>query len=65
MSKKPHHMHALTKASATHLHRQGHLSSAQHKKIVSAAEAGMSGAAGQPKAKPMGLSVPDMDEDGE
>lgn len=47
MAKKvPHHMHALTKASATHLHKHGHISAQQHKQIVSKAEKGMAGARG-------------------
>ena len=40
-SAKPHHMHALTKASATHLLNGGHIDREQHGKIVKHAERGM------------------------
>lgn len=35
------HMHALAMASADHLHRMGHISSAQHQQIRTSAQAGM------------------------
>ena len=38
---KPHHMHALTKASATHLLNSGHIDKDQHREIVKDAERGM------------------------
>ena len=38
---KPHHHHALTKASATHLFRAGHIDEATHDEIVKHAERGM------------------------
>jgi hypothetical protein len=44
MSKKPHHMHALTKGSATHLHKEGHITKEQHDEIVRHAERGMKAA---------------------
>lgn len=44
MSKKPHHMHALTKGSATHLHREGHIDKKTHDEIVKHAERGMKSA---------------------
>lgn len=44
MSKKPHHMHALTKASASHLHKGGHITKEHHDEIVEHAERGMKSA---------------------
>jgi hypothetical protein len=41
---QPHHMHALTKASATHLLRAGHINRSTHRGIVQQAEAGMKAA---------------------
>jgi hypothetical protein len=38
---KPHHHHALVKASATHLFNSGHLDQEQHDEIVKHAERGM------------------------
>lgn len=38
---KPHHMHALTKGSATHLYRHGHINKKTHDEIVAEAERGM------------------------
>lgn len=38
---KPHHMHALDKASATHLFKAGHIDSNTHDEIVRHAERGM------------------------
>ena len=38
---KPHHHHALVKASATHLRRAGHIDQATHDEIVQHAERGM------------------------
>lgn len=42
--KHPHHMHALTKASATHLLNTGHIDRDQHREIVAHAERGMKAA---------------------
>jgi hypothetical protein len=41
---KPHHMHALTKASATHLLNEGHIDRETHREIVRHAERGMKAA---------------------
>lgn len=56
MAKKPHHMHALTKASAKHLHAMGHIPASHRDKIIASAERGMKGAkaAPAPMAPPMG-----------
>jgi len=48
---KPHHHHALTKASATHLFRAGHIDHQTHRKIVQHAERGMKAARGQPRTE--------------
>jgi hypothetical protein len=42
-----HRGHALTKASATHLLRSGHIDRAQHRDIVKDAERGMKAARGK------------------
>jgi hypothetical protein len=39
--RKPHHIHALNKASAENLHRQGLIDDATHGDIMRHAEAGM------------------------
>ena len=39
--RKPHHIHALNKASAENLHRQGLIDDEKHAEIVRHAEAGM------------------------
>jgi hypothetical protein len=49
---KPFHMHALTKASATHLRNAGHISDRKHKEIVADAEAGMKKTRPKPKMAP-------------
>lgn len=41
MAKMPHHMHALTKGSAKHLHKAGHITAAARDKIIKSAERGM------------------------
>jgi len=61
MAKKPHHMHALTKASAKHLHAMGHIPAAHRDKIIASAERGMRGAkaqAGPPMPPPMAGPAP-------
>ena len=50
-NKMPFHLHALSKASAKHLHKAGHIKSDHYKKIVAHAERGM-------KANPRVPNVP-------
>lgn len=54
---KPHHHHALTKASAVHLHRAGQIPASQRDQIIKSADRGMKAAraAGPAPAPP---SVP-------
>lgn len=41
MAIKPHYHHALTKGSAVHLHKSGHITAAARDKIIKSAERGM------------------------
>jgi hypothetical protein len=59
MSKKPHHMHALTKASAKHLHAMGHIPASHRDQIIKSAERGMR-AAKAPVGPPMPQQQPPM-----
>lgn len=52
MAKQPHHMHALTKASAVHLHKAGHIPASKRDQIIKSADRGMKGAMA-PAAPPM------------
>lgn len=58
MAKKPHHMHALTKASAKHLHSMGHIPASKRDQIIKSADRGMKGA--RAPAAPMAPQGPAM-----
>jgi hypothetical protein len=63
---KPFHMHALTKASAKHLHKHGHISKQKHNEIVKHADKNMDRLrkakaqtpAPGPAAQPMAAATP-------
>lgn len=44
MATKPHYHHALTKGSAVHLHKAGHITAAARDKIIKSADRGMKAA---------------------
>ena len=58
---KPHFHHALTKASAVHLHKAGHIPASHRDRIIKSAEKGMAAAKGAKRSYEG--SPEDMQED--
>lgn len=72
MASRPHHHHALVKASAKHLHSSGHITTEHRNKIIKSADRGMKAAKNQramappmPPAMGAGLAPGMGGDDGE